>query len=74
MATTFTAAYRRLLAKMGMAMPDGSYPIRNVTDLTNAVKDFNRSGGSAAEKAWIIKRAHDLNAISALPKSWGVTK
>lgn len=66
----FTAAQRKQLAKEGKAMPDGSYPIRNVTDLRNAIMDFGRGGSDPAVKRHIIKRARALGALDAIPDSW----
>lgn len=47
-------------ASQGAAMPDGSYPIRNQTQLDDAVKDWIRTGRSLAVKAHILKRAKAL--------------
>lgn len=67
----FTAEERKDLAKKGEAKPDGSYPIRNVSDLKNAISAWGRGGATASDKAWIIKRARALGATSELPEDWG---
>jgi hypothetical protein len=67
----FTDAERKDLAASGLAMPDGSYPIRNLDDLENAIKAYGRTGSNKEEtKQWIVKRANDLNATYMLPESW----
>lgn len=67
----FTAEERKNLAEKGQAKPDGSYPIRNASDLKNAVSAWGRGGATASDKAWIIKRARALGATSELPENWG---
>lgn len=56
----FTRAERDDLAKQGLARPDGSYPIRNASDLENAAKDYVRTGKDPSVAAWIGKRAKAL--------------
>ena len=68
--SSFTAEERRQLAKEGVAMPDGSFPIRNSTDLENAIHDIGRANDPAAAKAHIRKRAAALGLESALPDDW----
>src|SRR5277367_6375709 len=52
----FSAAEREKDAEAGVAMPDGSYPIRSAKDVENAVRDYNRSGRKPDVKAHIIAR------------------
>lgn len=66
----FTEQNRESLAKKGKALPDGSFPIRNASDFHNAVKAVGRSKNPAAAKAFIIKRAGQLNLTDELPDSW----
>lgn len=66
----FTDAQRKILAASGAVMPDGSFPIRNRADLSNAVMAIGRANNPAAAKAHIIKRARALGATSMLPASW----
>lgn len=71
---TFSAKQRRQLAASGAAMDDGSYPIRNASDLDNAIHAIGRGSGShAAIKAHIVKRAKALGLTSRLPADWNVT-
>jgi len=71
---TFSAEQRRELASRGLALPDGSYPIRNRSDLDNAIQAFGRAGNKGRVKAWIIRRARALGATSSLPEDWNVSK
>lgn len=71
--TKYTAAQRRDLAAKGEALPDGSYPIANRTDLHNAVETIGL-GNASNEKIrnHIRKRARELNATDALPATWSI--
>ena len=66
----FSAAEREKAAEAGVAMPDGSYPIKSAKDVENAVRDYNRSGQKPDVKAHIIARAKAIGAESALPDDW----
>ena len=66
----FSAAERENDADAGVAMPDGSYPIKSAADVENAVRDYNRSGQKPDVKAHIISRAKAIGAESALPDDW----
>ncbi|MGH6796756.1 MAG: hypothetical protein ACREDI_00015 [Roseiarcus sp.] len=66
----FSAAEREKGAEAGVAMPDGSYPIRSAKDVENAVRDYYRSGKKPDVKAHIIARAKAIGAESALPDDW----
>lgn len=56
----------------GYAMPSGSYPIRTVADLKNAIKAFGRAKDSEKEavKKHIIKRAKVLGHPELIPNNW----
>jgi hypothetical protein len=58
----YPAAKRRKMAKAGTAMPDGSYPIADCEDVSNARQAIGRSAPSrrAAVQAHINKRARTL--------------
>lgn len=62
---------RMRAAKSGKAMPDGSYPIRNVGELQKAIQAYGRSGNKAATKRWIMRRARELNRTDLIPDNWG---
>lgn len=68
--TRYTSATREVLAREGAARPDGSYPIKTATDVEDAVDDFDRSNGSDADKAHIIRRAEQVGATDKLPATW----
>jgi len=70
----FTAETRKKLAKSGAAMPDGSFPIRNSGDLSNALQALGRAKDSAKAKRHIIKRARSLKLVDELPDSWNITE
>lgn len=54
----------------GQAMPGGRYPIRNRSDLENAIRAVGRSKTPAATRAWIKKRAAQLGLTSLVPADW----
>lgn len=66
----FSSEQRQRLADKGQAMPDGSFPIANVSDLHNAIRAIGRAKNPAAAKAHIKRRARALGATDALPESW----
>jgi hypothetical protein len=51
-------------------MPHGGYPIRNRADLKRAIQAFGRAKDKVKTKAWIIRRARELNAVDMLPEGW----
>jgi DNA-binding ferritin-like protein len=63
---------REKLAKSGEALPDGSYPIRNVSDLRKAVHAYGRSKPSdrAKVRRHISKRAKALGKPDMIPDEW----
>ena len=66
----FNTMQRRRLAARKQAMPDGSFPIRNVSDLKNAIQAYGRAKNKEAAKAWIKRRAKALGREDLLPDSW----
>ena len=66
----FSAEEREKDAEAGVAMPDGSYPIKSAGDVENAARDYNRSGQKPDVKAHIIARAKAIGAENALPDDW----
>lgn len=69
-ATTPNTAQRDALAKRGLALPDGSFPITNRTDLAKAVRAVGRAKNRAAAKRHIVKRARALHSTDLLPDSY----
>jgi hypothetical protein len=76
---TPTQDQRKALAKTGAAMPDGSFYIRNRSDLSNAISAVGRATPNASEsetarrnsvRRHIIKRAKALNLSNMIPDTW----
>jgi hypothetical protein len=67
---SFSEGERKTLASSGKALPDGSFPIENVSDLHNAIKAVGRASDPAKAKAHIRARAKALNATDAIPDTW----
>jgi HK97 family phage prohead protease len=67
---TFSADKRKELSKKGHAMPDGSFPIENESDLKNAIGLAGNAKNPAAAKAHIKKRARALGLTSMIPEDW----
>ena len=65
----FSQEKRQELAKQGLAMPDGGYPIRNRSDLLNAISAYGRGKNKPEVKKWIKRRAKALNAENLLPEN-----
>jgi hypothetical protein len=68
----FTEEERKELAEGGMALPDGSYPISNESDLKNAIRAYGRSNPKdrAKVRAHIRKRAKALGKVMLVPEEW----
>lgn len=68
----FSEEERSKLAESGEALPDGSYPIRNVEDLKNAIQAYGRSKLSdrAEVRKHITKRARALKKFDLVPENW----
>jgi len=61
---------REKLAERGMAMEDGSFPIKDREDLKNAIQAYGRAKDKAKAKAHIIKRASELGEEELIPENW----
>lgn len=59
-------------AEKGEALPDGSFPIRNESDLKNAIKAYGRAKESERAKVrkHIMKRARALGKADLIPEDW----
>jgi len=66
----YTRTRRTEYAKRGIALPDGSYPIRDVGDLRNAIQAYGLGKDRAAVKQHIIKRARTLGRTDLVPADW----
>jgi hypothetical protein len=60
------------LAEEGKALPDGSYPIRNLSDLKNAIKSYGRANKAdrAKVRKHITKQAKALGHPELIPNEW----
>ena len=67
----FSPEKRRDLARSGMALPDGSFPIVTTSDLKNAILAFGRAKNKSAAKRHIVKRARALKKNNLIPTAWG---
>ena len=63
---------RERLAKEGKALNDGSFPIRNASDLKNAIRAYGRAkpGSRGKVKRHIMKRAIGLGKEELIPENW----
>jgi peptidoglycan hydrolase-like protein with peptidoglycan-binding domain/2'-5' RNA ligase len=66
----FTNAQREAASKTGAAMPDGSFPIKDVKDLHNAIQAIGRAKDPVSAKRHIKRRAAVLGASNAIPDTW----
>ena len=70
--STHVKAQRELDSKKGLALPDGSYPIRNVKDLLTAVKAYGNTTEAKRSdvRKHVKKRANALNRKDLIPANW----
>lgn len=57
------------MADKGLALPDGSFPIKDLEDLKNAIQAYGRSKDQTAAAKFIAKRAKELSAEDLIPVS-----
>ena len=67
-----TRKERMKLAESKKALPDGSFPIRNASDLRNAVQAYGRSkpGKRGLVRRHIVKMARQLDKTDLIPANW----
>lgn len=72
----FSPEKRKELAESGAALPDGSFPIENGSDLENAIRAIGRASdpAKAKAKAHIRTRAKSLDLTDKLPDEWTTAK
>lgn len=69
----YTPEQREKMAKAGTALPDGSFPIADCEDLSNAIQAIGRAKDQDKAKAHIKKRKSALGCEDVpLPDSWGL--
>jgi uncharacterized membrane protein YkoI len=66
----FSEDERTKLADEGMALPDGSFPIKSEDDLKNAIQAYGRAGDKEAAKRHIMKRARAMGMEKLIPSNW----
>lgn len=65
-----SAAARERAAAAGEALPDGSYPVRDVAELRDAIQAYGRARDKAATRRHIMRRARALHREDLIPESW----
>ena len=70
MKAMYTPEQREMMSEEGMALPDGSYPIKDGADLQNAIQAYGRAKDKEAAKAHIVKRARELGMMELIPEDW----
>jgi hypothetical protein len=68
--TAYPIAVRSELAKAGIAMADGSFPILAQNDLLNAIQASKRATNQKAVREHIILRAKTIGFEHVIPPSW----
>lgn len=68
--TAYPFAVRTELAKAGIAMPDGSYPILAHNDLLNAIQASKRATNQKDVREHIVLRAKTIGHESLIPPAW----
>ena len=68
--TAYPQAVRHELAKAGIAMPDGSFPILGHNDLMNAIQASKRATNQKDVRGHIVLRAKTMGYESTVPSSW----
>jgi hypothetical protein len=68
----FSQEERDKAADSGAAMPDGSFPIKSVADLHNAIRLAGNAKDPAAARAHIKSRAKALGAEDQIPDTWKI--
>lgn len=66
----YSTRSRERMATEGQAMPDGSFPIANASDLHNAIQSVGRAKDYEAAKQHIMRRARALGLVDQLPEDW----
>ena len=70
----FSKTEREHAAISGQALPGGSFPIKNIQDLKNAIQSFGRAKDKDAAKSHIIARAKALGQMNLIPDNWKNTE
>ena len=63
----YSTEQRKEMASKGLALPDGSFPIKDIKDLKNAILSYGRSTDHSEVAKFIAKRAKALGAEDLIP-------
>ena len=66
-AENYSDEERKELADKGFALSDGSFPIKDLKDLKNAIQAYGRAKDQARAAKFIVKRAKALGAEDLIP-------
>lgn len=66
----YSREQRESMADSGEAMEDGSFPIADEADLSNAIQAVGRAKDIDAAKQHIMKRAKELKLEDMIPEEW----
>jgi hypothetical protein len=66
----YPAAERKIMAKDGRAMKDGSFPIKDCSDAADAIHSVGRAGNRAAVETHIRKRVKALGCTGSIYDNW----
>jgi HK97 family phage prohead protease len=66
----YSRKQREEMARQGLALPDGSFPIRDKVDLVNAIRLAGKATDPAKARAHIKKRVRALGLSALIPDSW----
>ena len=67
LAESYSDEERKELADKGFALSDGSFPIKDLKDLKNAIQAYGRAKDQARAAKFIVKRAKALGAEDLIP-------
>ena len=67
LAEAYSDEERKKLADKGFALSDGSFPIKDLKDLKNAIQAYGRAKDQARAAKFIVKRAKALGAEDLIP-------
>ena len=67
LAEAYSDEERKELADKGFALSDGSFPIKDLKDLKNAIQAYGRAKDQARAAKFIVKRAKALGAEDLIP-------
>lgn len=67
---SMSADKRKELAEDGVAMEDGSFPVRNKSDLQRAIRLLGNQGRPVDARDHVISRAREIGLSKLIPSQW----